>query len=162
MHSSCGVAACDGSGPYRRVQSRCIDARWIGGATGPSEGARFEGTNRVVDEESQTEYFWICPCSVTLAQSPERFSYTLGDRYDGTPATVWDVQIVATPTGCRITEHFGHHPMGLSGIRHRADDDPTQADAIIRERVKDLTDGINQTLQRMRWVLESTAASETE
>jgi Polyketide cyclase / dehydrase and lipid transport len=99
----------------------CIDARWIGGATGLSEGARFAGTNRVVDEEGDTEYIWIRPCTVELAQSPERFSYTVGDRYDGTPATVWDIQIVATATGCRITQNFRHLLRGLSGIRHRAD-----------------------------------------
>ncbi len=135
----------------------CVDARWIEGATAPSVGARFEGTNRIVDEETDTELIWIRPCTVTLAQAPERFSYTVGDRFDGTPATAWDVQISATPTGCRITQHFRHLPKGLSGIRSQADAEPTRAEAIVKQRVEGLTDGINQTLQRMNLVLESTA-----
>ena len=135
----------------------CVDARWIGGATGPAEGARFEGTNRVVNETNDCEYIWIRLCTVTRAQSPERFSYTVGDRYDGTPAAVWDVQIAATATGCRIVQHFHHLSGGLSGVRHRADDDPTRAETIVRERVNGLTDGMHRTLQRMKLALESNA-----
>lgn len=137
----------------------CIDARWIGGASGPSVGARFEGTNRVADEANNREYIWIRPCTVTTAQPPERFSYTVGDRYDGTPATSWDIEIEPTATGCRITQHFQHLPRGLSGIRHRADDDPARAEDIVNERVQGLTDGVIQTLQRMKRVLESTETS---
>ena len=137
----------------------CIDARWIDGSTGPSEGARFEGTNRVVDEAEDTEYIWIRPCTVTAAQAPAHFGYTVGDRFDGTPATSWDVKIDATPTGCRITQQFRHLPRGLSGIRHQADDNPEQAHAIVQERVEELTSGMLQTLQRMKEVLESPEAS---
>jgi hypothetical protein len=137
----------------------CINARWIDDASGPSEGARFEGTNRAVDEANDTEYIWIRPCTVTAAQAPERFAYTVGDRYDGTAASSWDIKIEPTPTGCRITQNFKHHPRGLSGIRHQADDDPAQAHAIVRERVEELTNGMLQTLQRMKRVLESPEAS---
>jgi hypothetical protein len=49
----------------------CIDATWMNGAADPAEGARFEGTNRVVDEANETEYIWIRPCTVTVASPPE-------------------------------------------------------------------------------------------
>jgi hypothetical protein len=99
----------------------CADARWIDGATFPVEGARFEGTNRVVNENHDNQYIWIRPCTVIVAQSPEEFAYAVGDRYDGTPAAVWDFRIAATATGCRVTQHFRHLPHGLSGLRLQAD-----------------------------------------
>jgi uncharacterized protein YndB with AHSA1/START domain len=139
---------------------QCIGARWIGSAAGPSVGARFEGTNRVVDEANDSEYIWIRPCTVTTAQPPERFSYTVGDRYDGTPATSWDIEIAPTEAGCRITEHFQHHPRGLSGVRHWADDDPARAEDIVNEEVQSLTNGVMETLQRMKRVLESMHTSD--
>ena len=137
----------------------CIAARWIGGASGPSAGACFEGTNRVTDEAINSEYIWIRPCTVTTTQPPERFSYTVGDRYDGTPATCWDIEIELTATGCRITQRFHHLPRGLSGVRQRADDDPAQAEAIVNARVQGLSNGMTQTLQRMKRLLESTETS---
>lgn len=133
----------------------CIDARWIGGSSGPSLGARFEGTNRVVGEDS--EYIWIRVCTVTATKPPERFTYTVGDRYDGTAATIWDVQIKPTTTGCRITQRFQHLPRGLSGVRHAADNDPARAEAIVNARLRGLTAGIRQTLQGMKQALESRA-----
>ena len=72
------VTAIDRIGEF---SPECVDARWIDGTSGPSVGARFEGTNRVADEANDSEYIWIRPCTVTSAQPPERFSYTVGDRY---------------------------------------------------------------------------------
>ena len=101
-------------------------------------------------------------CTVTTAQPAERFSWTVGDRYDGTPATCWDIEIEAIASGCRIRQEFQHLPRGLSGIRHEADADPARADEIVRERVRDLTAAMNQTLQRTKRVLESTRSSAPE
>ena len=104
----------------------CVDATWLDGASGPSVGARFEGTNHIVTtyEGKDYDFTWIRPCTVTVAVPPTRFSYSVGDRYDGTPACGWDIEIERTAHGCRITEHFQHRPRGLSGIRHGADADP--------------------------------------
>ena len=134
----------------------CVNAKWIDGASGPSVGARFEGTNHVVTtyEDNDYDYTWVRPCTVTVAAPPTRFSYTVGDRYDGTPACAWDVEIEPTANGCRITQHFQHRPRGLSGIRHAADADPDRAPEIVQARAQELTDGMSQTLQRMKQVLE--------
>lgn len=132
----------------------CIGARWMDGSSGPSVGARFEGTNRAFDETDDTELIWIRPCTVTAAEAPGRFSYTVGDRYDGTPASSWDIEIEPTPTGCRVTQRFEHLAQGLSGIRHQCDDDPDRAESIVKERVEQLTAGMNQTLRRMKNLLE--------
>lgn len=133
----------------------CADARWTDGATFPAEGARFEGTNRVVNENHDSQYIWIRPCKVTVARPPEHFGYAVGDRYDGTPAAVWDFRIAATATGCRVTQQFRHLPHGLSGLRLLADAQPTRAETIVGERVTEITDGMHRTLQQMRLVLES-------
>jgi hypothetical protein len=137
----------------------CVDAQWLDGASGPSVGARFEGTNRVViDEAAGVDYIWIRPCTVTAASRPERFSYTVGDRYDGTPVTEWHVVIESTPTGCRVTLQFRHLPKGLSASRHQADAEPERAQEIINERTRELSEGIATTLIRMKRALEERPA----
>jgi uncharacterized protein YndB with AHSA1/START domain len=134
----------------------CIGAEWLDGARGPSVGARFEGTNRVADETAGFEYIWIRPCTVTVVEPPNRFSYTVGDRYDGTAATSWDIEIETTLTGCRISQNFEHLAQGLSGVRLEADSSPDRAAEIVKARTESLTDGITQTLQAMKRVLEPT------
>ena len=135
----------------------CVNAKWIDGASGPSVGARFEGTNHVVTtyEGKDYDYTWVRPCTVTVAKRSTRFSYMVGDRYDGTPACAWDVEIEPTANGCRITQHFQHLPRGFSGARHAADANPARAEQIVHDRAQDLTDGMNQTLRVMKHVLES-------
>ena len=133
----------------------CVNAEWIDGSSGPVVGARFEGTNRmVVNPEKGDDYVWIRPCTVTASSCPDRFSYTVGDRFDGTPATEWDFFIDATPTGCRITQQFRHLPRGLSGIRGLADAEPVRAEEIVGDRTRDLNTGITATLDRMKAALE--------
>ena len=132
----------------------CIDARWIDGAAGPAKGARFEGTNRVVSDAGDAEVIWIRPCTVTTAEPPGRFAYTVGDRYDGSPATEWEVLIEPTEMGCRITQRFHHLPGGLSGLRQQADSDPARAAQIVADRADGLRQGMTQTLAAMKDVLE--------
>jgi Polyketide cyclase / dehydrase and lipid transport len=134
----------------------CIGAAWIDGASGAEMGARFEGTNRIFDQATDTEYLWIRPCTVTAARPPKHFSYTVGDRYDGSPATQWDVLIEPSQVGCRLSQRFRHLSRRLSGLRHMADEDLARAEAIVNDRERGLLDGINQTLRTMKELLEST------
>jgi hypothetical protein len=90
-----------------------------------------------------------------VADPPHRFGYTVGDRYDGTPASTWDFQIDPTGQGCRITQRFQHLSQGISGARLAADDAPADAEAIVQHRQQSLTNGMAQTLQRIKLVLES-------
>jgi len=145
------VTAIDRIGEF---SPECIGATWIDGATGPEVGARFEGTNRVADEQTGTEMTWIRPCTVTVAREPEQFSYTVGDRFDGTPATEWEYLIAPSTAGCRITQRFAHLADGLSGIRSMADANPQQAPQIVAGRTQALELGIATTLAAMKAVLE--------
>jgi hypothetical protein len=135
----------------------CVTAQWLGEATGPAVGARFEGTNRVVVGED--EVVWIRPCTVTGVTEGEYFAYVVGDRYDGSPATQWEFLIEATAGGCVVTQSFRHFADGLSGLRGEADANPEMAAAILSSRVESLQAGMRQTLARMRTSLELTTTS---
>ena len=132
----------------------CIDAHWLDDASGLQVGARFEGTNRVVDGD--TEMIWIRPCTVTDVKPGELFAYTVGDRFDGTPASSWEFVIDSLAPGrCRITQMFRHEPDGLTGFRCHADSQPDRARQIVADRLTVLRTGIRETLLRMRAQLES-------
>jgi hypothetical protein len=83
---------------------------------------------------------------------PRQFAYTVGDRFDGTPATRWTFRITPTGSGCVVEQRFDHLPDGLSGARLQAEhvDD---AEALIAARRAVLRDGMTQTLERIRKVL---------
>jgi uncharacterized protein YndB with AHSA1/START domain len=136
----------------------CIDAHWLDGAREAYVGARFEGTNRVV--EGDTERIWIRPCTVTAVRPGELFAYTVGDRFDGTPASSWGFVIEhLAPARCRITQTFQHGPDGLTGFRCNADSQPDQARQIVADRLTVLRTGMRETLLRMRAQLESIAGT---
>jgi Polyketide cyclase / dehydrase and lipid transport len=139
----------------------CVRAEWIDGASGLEVGARFEGTNHLITtyREQDIDFTWIRVCTVTAAERPNRFAYTVGDRYDGTPACSWEFQIDGTEAGCRISQRFQHLPQGMSGTRLAADSFPADAEQTVRDRQQSLTNDMNETLQRIRRVLEANATA---
>jgi len=128
----------------------CAEAWWVEGFPAHTEGGRFEGRNRV-DAEGDT-FEWIRPCDVVAYDPPHRFAYTVGDRFDGTPATRWTFEITPTESGCVVEQRFEHLPDGLSGARHQAEQ-VADAEALIAARRAMLRDGMEQTLERIRRVL---------
>jgi hypothetical protein len=81
----------------------------------------------------------------------------VGDRFDGTPATRWTLRITPTDTGCPVTQRSEQLPDGLSGIRLQAEhlDD---VEAHIAQRRDMLREGMAQTLDRIREVVEAPSA----
>ena len=130
----------------------CAEGWWVEGFPAHAVGGRFEGRNRI--EEDGDTYEWTRPCEVVAYDPPRQFAYTVGDRFDGTPATRWTFRITPTDTGCLVDQQFEHLPDGLSGIRLRAEQ-LGAAEAIIAERRNMLRDGMTQTLKRIRAVLEA-------
>lgn len=130
----------------------CAEAWWVDGFPAHAVGGRFEGRNCIPAGDGT--YEWIRPCDVVAYDPPRLFAYTVGDRFDGTPSTRWTFRVVATDTGCVVEEQFEHLPDGLSGIRLQAEqlDDP---EALIVERRTSLSQGMTQTLERIRAVLEA-------
>ena len=130
----------------------CAEAWWVDGFPAHSVGGRFEGRNR--REAEGYSYEWTRPCDVVAYEPPRHFAYTVGDRFDGTPATRWTFRITPTESGCLVEQRFEHLPDGLSGARLQAEhvDD---AEALIAARRAMLHDGMTQTLERIRRVLEA-------
>jgi hypothetical protein len=138
----------------------CMAAAWIDGASAPEVGARFEGTNHVITtyRGEDIDFTWIRVCTVTAAQRPSLFAYTVGDRFDGTPACSWEFRIDSSDDGTRISQRFQHLPRGLSGTRLAADGFPDDAEEQVRDRQRSLTKDMNETLHRIRQVLETPRA----
>src|SRR4051794_3380991 len=76
----------------------CVEAWWVDGFPAHAAGGRFEGRNRV--EADGDTFEWIRPCDVVSYDRPHEFAYTVGDRFDGTPATRWTFLITPTESGC--------------------------------------------------------------
>ena len=133
----------------------CVAAHWVDEPP-RRVGSRFQGTNLTMatGDKGPYELEWTRPCVVTAWDPPTRFSYTVGDRYDGTPAAEWELVIEPTVGGCWVSQTFRHLPDGLSGPRHWADADPTNAQQIIADRSVDLATSMRTTLLAMKQVLE--------
>jgi hypothetical protein len=130
----------------------CAEAWWVDGFPAHAVGGRFEGRNR--REAEGYSYEWTRPCDVVAYDPPRHFAYTVGDRFDGTPATRWTFRVTPTESGCVVEQEFEHFPDGLSGIRLQAEQ-VDDAEALIAWRRTMLRDGMVQTLEHIRRVLEA-------
>ena len=79
--------------------------KWLDGATGPTVGARFKGTNR------KGAMRWSTTATVTDATSPTSFAFDVSSG----PLNVsrWSYTIAPTATGCEVTETFTERRPGL-------------------------------------------------
>jgi len=125
----------------------CVAAWWLPGYPARAVGGRFEGRNRVTEADDAEE--WIRPCEVVVFDPPREFAWTVGDRFDGTPATRWAFRVLPHPAGCLIQQEFRHYPDGLSGLRLHAQAHPEQAAGLVASRDRDLRTAMTATLQRM-------------
>jgi uncharacterized protein YndB with AHSA1/START domain len=75
--------------------SEATGGKWIGNASGPQIGAKFEGTNKNGSKK------WKTISTVTAFESPRLFSFRVA-----APVKVadWTYQVDPTPTGCTVTE----------------------------------------------------------
>jgi uncharacterized protein YndB with AHSA1/START domain len=71
--------------------------RWLGGATGPSVGARFKGTNRNGMRR------WSTTCTVTDVERGHRFGYRVTSVF-GLPVSEWSYELEPTGSGCVLRE----------------------------------------------------------
>ena len=70
--------------------------RWVGGATGPSVGARFVGTNR------RGPLLWSTTCTVTAAERGRAFAFAV--TFLGLPIADWGYTFARDRDGCQVVE----------------------------------------------------------
>lgn len=71
---------------------------WIKGATGPTPGAAFRGSNR------QGTKSWKTVAKVVDAEPGRRFSFRVTAL--GIPVAMWEYDITPTDSGCTVTESW--------------------------------------------------------
>jgi uncharacterized protein YndB with AHSA1/START domain len=77
----------------------CRAAEWLDGATGPSLGARFRGTNKV------NSFGWSRVCTITELEPDRRFGYRTSG---GMPSdsTDWSFELHPHPGGTRVVQRY--------------------------------------------------------
>jgi hypothetical protein len=114
---------------------------WIGGATGPAVGARFKASNR------RGMMRWSNKPEVIAAEPGKEFAFR---RTAVGSEVVWRYQLTPKDGGTDVSESFDvvkESPAFVEWV----------IDKMLRttDRVADLTDGMRQTLERIRAVAEA-------
>ena len=115
----------------------CIAGRWVGGATGPAIGAKFEGDN-MAKLAGRTIKKWTTTSEVTACEPGAVFEF-VAEGY-----TTWRYSFEAAGTGTRVTETFDYTAKGFMGFVY---------DKVLF-RPKAMTKGMQRTLERVKAGLE--------
>jgi hypothetical protein len=121
------------------VESECVAARWVDGATGPAVGAKFEGDNRV-SLVGVTVKQWTTTSEVTACVPGEVFEF-VAEGY-----TTWRYPLEPTGMGTKVTESFDY--TAQPGARKFAHE-------IVLRRPAALVRGMQRTLERIKQSVES-------
>ena len=121
-----------------------LGGTWLGGATAPTPGAKFRGTNK------RGKRTWKSVATVVDAEPGRRFSFRVAAG--GFKVAEWAYAFEPTSTGCRVTETWvdqrNRFFKPISGMATGVSDRATYNRA-----------GMEQTLERLATVAESSPAS---
>jgi Polyketide cyclase / dehydrase and lipid transport len=78
-----------------------FEAEWLGGASGPSLGARFRGHVR---RNGRGPVYWTV-CTVVACDPGREFAFTVGGPR-GTTVNMWRYQLEPSADGTAVTESF--------------------------------------------------------
>lgn len=117
----------------------CIAGRWVGGATGPAVGAKFEGDN-VAKVAGRTVKKWTTTSEVTACEPGSRFAF-VAEAY-----TTWTYTFepAGNGTATKVTESFAYDAKGFQGFLYDR--------VMFRPRM--MTKGMERTLARVKAALE--------
>jgi hypothetical protein len=118
----------------------CIAGRWVGGATGPAVGAKFEGDNRVV-MFGVTLKKWTTTSEVTACVPGEVFEF-VAEGY-----TTWRYRLERSTTGTKVTESYEYESQ--HGVQQFA------YETLLR-RPAAMVRGMQRTLERIKQSVEWT------
>ena len=117
----------------------CTAGRWVGGATGPAVGAKFEGDN-VAKVAGRTIKKWTTTSEVTACEPGAVFEF-VAENY-----TKWRYEFASVDAnGTTVTESFEYTAKGFMGFVY---------DRVLF-RPKAMTKGMNSTLARVKSTLEA-------
>jgi hypothetical protein len=114
----------------------CVRAEWLGGATGPTTGALFQGYNQAGDVE------WDVTCRVMECEPGAVFAFKAAHEWEH--GTGWRFELAATGDGTTLTESFDAPSINVEGA-------PANFDG----RYEILTEGVATTLARIKEAAES-------
>ena len=117
----------------------CVAARWVGGATGPAVGAKFEGDNRV-SMFGVTLKKWTTTSEVTAYVPGEAFEF-VAEGY-----TTWRYRLEPSGTGTNVTESFDY-PAQRGARKFVYETLSRRPAAMVR--------GMQRTLERIKQSVES-------
>ena len=115
----------------------CTACRWVGNATGPSVGAKFEGDN-VAKFAGRTLKAWTTTSEVTECEPGRVFAFVV-EGY-----TTWRYDFEAAGPATKITESFAYNPTGFQGFLYTK----------VLRRDAAMTNGMRRTLERIKAALE--------
>ena len=72
--------------------------RWLGGATGPAEGARFRGSNRKGLRR------WSTTCTVTAADAGRKFAFNVD--FGPVPISTWEYTFTTNGNSTTVVEEW--------------------------------------------------------
>jgi hypothetical protein len=113
---------------------------WLSGASGPSLGARFRGTN------SHGTDSWATVATVTDFDPPHRFAFEV--TFAKLKVARWVYDVASTPDGCRVTEEWSDQ-RGVALKRY--------AKTLDYDRAEFTRESIRTTLERLKVELEASA-----
>jgi len=117
----------------------CMSGRWVGGATGPAVGAKFEGDNRVAIAGIPVKK-WTTTSEVTACVPGELFEF-VAEEY-----TTWRYEFEPAGTGTKVTESY-EYTTKSSGENFMYN--------TVMRRPALMVSGMKKTLERIKRVLES-------
>ena len=117
---------------------------WLDGATGPSVGARFRGTNRRGPRR------WSTTCTIVACDPPTELAWDVTTVF-GLPIAQWRYRIESvTETSCRLTESMTDHRTGVAKLLGNLATGVT-------DRTEHNRQGMQLTLERIKLTAESIA-----
>lgn len=123
-----------------------LEGRWIGGATGPAVGAKFQGR---VKRNGRGPTYWTT-CRVTRSEPERDFAFVVEVPGSGREVNTWRYRLTPVGTGTDVTESFELTPALLIRI-YWALAGPFRAKTNRR--------GMTETLNRIKTVAESHSRS---
>jgi hypothetical protein len=116
----------------------CVAVRWVGGATGPAVGAKFEGDNRFT-RLGVTLKKWTTTSEVTACVPGEVFDFVT-EGY-----TTWRYRFEPVGTGTRLTETYEYK--ASAGAQRFLYDVVMRRPAVMVKDMQRTLDRIKQTLE---------------